>query len=125
MKSEEEAELEYTADLVKQRQVFSPSPQPVKRLVNRVITRRGVTQIEGREELVAAWKAVCDPQLLPHTQVMALRHQKLEIRVGHSLVNQQLRFEQERLLSGLQERLPQIKLKGLVFKTGLIDPDQA
>jgi hypothetical protein len=122
MKSEEEAELELTADLVKHRQVFTPIPQQIQRLVNRVIARRGVTQIQGRDELIAAWQAVCDPQLVNHTQVLALRHKKLEVRVGHSLINQQLNFEKDRLLAALQEKLPQVNLQGLIFKTGPVNP---
>lgn len=122
MKSEEEMEFEQTVDLVKHRQVFSPVPQPVQRWINRVIARRGVTQIQARDELVAAWRKVCDPQLVNHTQVLTLRHKKLEVRVGHSLINQQLNFEKEQLLAALQQQLPQMNLQGLVFKTGPVDP---
>jgi len=122
MKSEEEEEFEFTAELVKHRQVFTPVPQSIQRLINRVIARRGVTQVQARDELIASWRSVCNPQFVNHTQVLALRHRKLEVRVGHSLINQQLNFEKDRLLLALQQKLPQANLQGLVFKTGPVDP---
>lgn len=124
MKNEDEEELEYTADLVKHRQVFTRKPQPIERLVNRVITRRGVTQIQARNELLQAWAAICNPELLKYTRVISVRNRKLEIKVANSLVNQQLTFDQTSLLRLLQEKLPQTKLQGLVFKIGTIESSE-
>ena len=121
MKNEEEKEFEYTADLVKHRQVFTRKPQAIERLVNRVISRRGVSEIQGRDELLRAWATTCNPDLLKHTRVLTLRNRKLEVRVANSLVNQQLAFDQTRLLRSLQEKIPEAKLQGLVFKIGIIE----
>jgi hypothetical protein len=121
MTAEEEEELEYTAELVKHRQVFRRVPQAIDRLLNRVISRRGVSQVQSREELLAAWQAVCDPEFLVHTRVVSLRNKRLEIRVANSLINQHLNFDKVRLLAALQQRLPEAKLQGLVFKTGPVE----
>jgi predicted nucleic acid-binding Zn ribbon protein len=121
MKDEAEEEFEYTADLVKHRQVFRRIPQAIDRLVNRVIARRGVTQIQARDELLRAWAAACDPDLVKFTRVGSVRNRKLEIKVANSLVNQQLTFDQSKLLRSLQERIPEAKLQGLVFKIGNVD----
>jgi len=106
---------------VKHRQVFRRIPQAIDRLVNRVIARRGVTQIQARDELLRAWAAACDPDLVKFTRVGSVRNRKLEIKVANSLVNQQLTFDQSKLLRSLQERIPEAKLQGLVFKIGNVD----
>lgn len=121
MKNEDEEEFEYTAELVKHRQVFIRKPQPIERLVKRVITRRGVTQNQAREELLRAWEAVCDPELVKQTRVLSLRSRKLEVGVANSLINQQLSFDRARMLRALQEKLPEAKLQGIVFKLGFMD----
>jgi hypothetical protein len=121
MKDEAEKEFEYTADLVKHRQVFVRKPQAIDRLVNRVIARRGVTQIQAREELLRAWAAACNPDLLKFTRVMSVRNRKLEVKVANSLVNQQLTFDQAKLLRSLQEKIPEAKLQGLAFKIGSVE----
>lgn len=121
MKDEAEEEFEYTVDLVKHRQVYVRKPQTIDRLVNRVIARRGVTHIQAREELLRAWAATCDPDLLKFTQVMSVRNRKLEIKVANSLVNQQLTFDQAKILRSLQEKIPEAKLQGLAFKVGSVD----
>jgi hypothetical protein len=121
MKDEAEEEFEYTADLVKHRQVYVRKPQAIDRLVNRVIARRGVTQIQAREELLRAWAAACHPDLLKFTRVMSVRNRKLEVKVANSLVNQQLTFDQAKLLRSLQEKIPEAKLQGLAFKIGSVE----
>ena len=125
MKNEEQEDFEYAADLVKHRQVFTRKPQQIDRLVNRVIARRGVTQIQAREELLQAWAAACHPDLLKQTRVVSIRNRKLEIRVANSLVNQQLSFDQARLLRVLQEKMPEAKLQGLIFKIGITESPES
>ena len=78
-----------------------------------------------QKELLQAWAAACHPDLLKQTRVVSIRNRKLEIRVANSLVNQQLSFDQARLLRVLQEKMPEAKLQGLIFKIGITESPES
>lgn len=121
MQPDDDQELKQAIELVAHRQVFARRPQTVGRWIGRVVARRGISSGQAQAELQQAWREICDPILINQTQVLSIRHRKLQVRVGNSLINQQLHFDRARLLQELQTRFPHLSLQGLVFQTGSID----
>lgn len=114
-------ELAQAARLIRQRQISPRMPRPIRKLVNQVISRRGLAQTAVQAELVQAWNQVCPTETVSQTSVGPVRNGNFQVFVANSLVNQQLNFEKAKLLAALREQLPQAKLKGMVFKVTPID----
>lgn len=120
MASYEEQDFDQANDLVKTRQRYLRRPKRSAELLSKLMARKGYNQTESSNELDDAWKAIVDPKWQSRTKVGIIRNGILEIVVSSSAINQQLEFQKSKLLSEMQSRLPQNKLKDLRFKVGKV-----
>lgn len=99
----------------------SRGPQPISDLLAQWMTQRGIGRVRVATELTTAWNSVVGEALAAQTRVGELKRGILDVRVAHSLLVQELTFQQSDLLARLQPLLPGQALKKLRLKVGPLD----
>lgn len=115
----EEEEFANAQNQVQNRQRFRRRPKQAADLLSRLMARKGYSQLDSQQELVAAWNEIIGPTLRDKTQIAQVRGGILEIIVSSSAVHQQLVFTKAELLKKLQARWSQ-KIKDIRFKVGSV-----
>jgi predicted nucleic acid-binding Zn ribbon protein len=85
-----------------------------------LITARGYGRIQADADFAAAWQAAAGDVLARYTCPGRLRRGVLEITVSNSTIVQELTFQKQRILSELQEQLPDARIRDLRFRIGVI-----
>jgi len=93
-------------------------PEKIGNVIAQMIARYGLGETRARKQLAQAWSEVAGSDFAEMTQVLGMRAKKLEIKVLHSALLQELTFRQKDLLADLKQKLPELELKGLKFKAG-------
>lgn len=114
----DEQDFNNAEKLVRGRQFFSRRPKQMGNVVAQLMARKGYGQEKSNAELSTAWQNIVGERFKNQTSVGTIRRGVLEVIVGNSLLNQRLEFEKKRLLTELNNRLPQIKLKNIRFRIG-------
>ena len=84
----------------------SRGPQPIGRIVSRLLARTGYDRERGSEAMLTAWAATVPGSLAAHSRPGEVRRGVLEVLVTHSAVAQEFAFHKPAVLAGLREKLP-------------------
>jgi len=95
-------------------------PQRIGELLAKLLAQRGYGQAQTTQDLNEAWRAVAGEALAAQTRAGTIKRGTLEVLVAHSLLLQELTFQQADLLTKLQKLLPERKLKQLRFRVGVV-----
>ena len=117
----EELDFEQADELVQKRQRFRRRPKKMADVIARLMARKGYGQQQTSDQLREAWDAVAGETWRSQTRVGLVRRGVLEVFVASSTLNQRLEFEKQNLLTGLQQRLPQVKLSDIRFRIGNVN----
>jgi len=101
-----------------QRWFNAKRPKQIGNVIAQLVQRKGYAQVRAAGERDAAWQEVAGEQFAPSTRVAGIRRGVFEVLVANSLMMQELTFRKEALLAGLQEKLPEAKIKQLRFRLG-------
>jgi predicted nucleic acid-binding Zn ribbon protein len=111
-----------TARTAKHRRRFhAQEPKKLADVMARIIAKRGIGKQQSNQQLQAAWRAAAGPAIGPHSQAVAVRRGKLEVLVANSLLMQEIGFARGRILSELQQQLPEAKINDLKLRVGQIN----
>ena len=84
----------------------SRGPQPIGRIVSRLLARTGYDREQASDTLAAAWRAALPAELADHARPGLVRRGVLEVFVSHSAIVQEFSFHKHAVLAALRERLP-------------------
>jgi len=84
----------------------SRGPQPIGRIVSRLMARTGYDREQASDTLAAAWQAVVPAELGAHARPGLVRRGVLEVFVSHSAIVQEFSFHKQAVVAALQVRLP-------------------
>jgi hypothetical protein len=116
----DEQDFDNAEKLVKGRQFFVRKPQKSANLIAQLMARKGYGQQKSANEIDETWNAIAADAWREQTRIGTIRRGVLEIVVSTSVLNQRLEFDKKRLLTELNQRLPQIKLNDIRFRIGNI-----
>lgn len=117
----EDATLSDIGAFVKSRQYYQREPQRVGNVVSQLLARSGYAQVQAADARAAAWKGTVDAATATQTRVGQLRRGVLQIHVSNSALVQELAFQKTQLIAGLQQRLPELKLRDISFRVGSVN----
>ena len=90
-------------------------------ILSRLFTARGWGRSQERMHLERTWSDVAGPDIAAQTRVGPLKRGVLEIEVsGGALLHELVSFHKRRLLSQLREKLTDIPLRDLRFRSGMV-----
>lgn len=100
---------------------MSRGPRVLADVLSELFARRGYAQVEADDQMQTTWSEVAGAEVAAASRVVGLRSGCLEIIVQSSVLLHELAmFRQAELLTALQQRLPQSRLKRLKFRTGAV-----
>lgn len=105
---------------LQRRRFHGGQPKSVADVIAQLVQRKGYAQVRAAQASAAAWQAVAGPNFAAVTEAGSIRRGVLEVTVANSLTMQELTFEKERLLAGIQQTLPDAGIKQLRFRVGQI-----
>ena len=113
------------ADVAKRRQSHGRwfrhlQPKPLKNVLSQVMQRKGYAQLQTAAACNDAWRVAVGERFAPLTEAGQVRRGTLEVIVANSLLMQELGFEKERLITALQQALPDAGIKTIRFKIGKV-----
>ena len=114
----EEIDFSNANDLVGQRQRFRRRPKRSADIISQMMARQGYAQNKSNDELNEAWEVAVGPTLVKNTKAGRMNKGVLEVHVASSAAMNRLSFEKQKLLSAMQQQLPQNKIKDIRFKLG-------
>ena len=114
----EEIDFSNATDLVKERQRFRRRPKRTGDIIGQMMARQGYAQTKSNDELNEAWGIAVGPQFMKNTKAGRINRGVLEVHVASSAAMNQLSFQKKKLLSAMQQQLPQNKIKDIRFKLG-------
>ncbi|MDG1875262.1 MAG: DUF721 domain-containing protein [Mariniblastus sp.] len=117
----DELDFSQAQKLVKSRQRFHRRPKKTADVLAKLMARKGYVQTESAGELETVWNSIVGPKWQSKTKIGNLSRGVLEVNVASSMVNQQLAFQKRKILSQLQQQLPQNNFKDLRFRIGNVD----
>lgn len=95
-------------------------PQPIGKVLGQVLINNRYASTEANTALADAWTAVVGQAIAKRSQPTGVRRGNFEVTVAHSAIAQELSFDQPRLVRGLQEKLPEVKITNVRFRIGTI-----
>jgi len=84
----------------------SAGPQPVARVISRLLSSRGYDREQSAGRLATAWAEVAPPAFRNRSRAGAVRRGVLEVVVSHSALVQEMGFHKEEVLRRLGEAVP-------------------
>ncbi|MEZ5943445.1 MAG: DUF721 domain-containing protein [Planctomycetaceae bacterium] len=104
-------------DFPREKKYQTKDPATLSESLSELFARRGYGRVLGNQELVQMWEQVAGPALAKQTRVRNLRNGVLEIAVRSSaLLSQLVSFQQDELLSRIQQDFAKFKVRSLKFK---------
>jgi len=104
-----------------QRRGKGREPAKMGDVINRLIAQRGYLQTLGNEQLREAWMAAAGPELAGQTQPGNVRRGVLDIFASDSCLIQELTFRKPQLLAKLLQLAPNMKIRDLRFRVGIVE----
>jgi hypothetical protein len=96
---------------------FDPGPQSLSKVLSELIAIRGYARQGALTELQTAWQEVVGPDFAGKTRAVAIRRGTLHVHVQHAvLVAELTAYHRERVVQGLSEKHPRLKIKDVKFK---------
>jgi predicted nucleic acid-binding Zn ribbon protein len=97
----------------------SPGTESLTDVLGQLFVSRGWGRLAERARLEEAWKAAAGPAIAAESRVLAIRRGVLEVEVRSSVLMQELaQFHKRKLLKDLREKLPNLTLGDLKFRSG-------
>lgn len=81
-------------------------PQPVGRVMSRLMARTGYGQEHASEALTTAWSAAVPEAMAAYARPGLVRRGVLEVFVSHSAIVQEFNFHKHAVIQSLQAALP-------------------
>lgn len=100
---------------------YARKPKAIGDVLAQLMAKRGYAAVQQNQQLQAAWNEAAGPMLAKFTQADRINRGKLEVTVANSTMLQELSFEKRRLLSAMQQALPEAKVTDLRLKVGKLD----
>lgn len=114
----DELDFSNATDLVGKRQRFRRRPKRSSDIIAQMMARQGYAQNQSNDELNEAWEVAVGPTRVRNTKAGRISRGILEVHVASSAAMNRLSFEKQKLLSAMQQQLPQNKIKDIRFKLG-------
>ncbi|QEG20156.1 DUF721 domain-containing protein [Mariniblastus fucicola] len=114
----DEQDFDNASDLVKLRQRYFRRPKTPANIISQMMARQGYGQTKSNDELNEAWEIASGPRFAKNTKAGRINRGVLEVHVSSSAAMNMLSFEKKKLLSAMQQQLPQNNIKDLRFKLG-------
>ena len=96
------------------------SPRAIRDVVAETMLRHGYGRIQAGEELAKIWQEIVGENYAKHCRPGQVRRGVLEVLVTHSVFVQELTNEKRAILAKLASDVPQMKVRDLRFRTGLL-----
>jgi predicted nucleic acid-binding Zn ribbon protein len=100
------------------------SGRDAKRLgdvINELVARRGYLRTLASQDLNELWQDVAGKELAADSRPGNVRRGTLDIYASSSIVLQELTFRQQELVTQIQHKAPQLKIRKLRFRLGVIE----
>ena len=114
----EDQEFDQAKELVQSRQRFGRKEKSAAFVLNQLLARKGYLQQQSTSDLTDAWNSIVGIRWKNKTRVGNINRGILEVIVENPSVTQHLNFQKQKLLTQLQEQLPQNKIKDIRFRVG-------
>lgn len=114
----DELDFSNASDIVNKRQRFRRRPKRTADVISQMMARQGYAQTKSNDELNEVWEIAVGPKFTSCTKAGRINRGVLEVYVASSAAMNQLSFQKRKLLSAMQQQLPQNKIKDLRFKLG-------
>ncbi len=114
----DELDFSNASDLVNKRQRWRRRPKRTGDIIGQMMARQGYAQNKSNDELNEAWEIAVGPMFQKSTKAGRISRGVLEVHVASSAAMNQLSFQKKKLLSAMQQQLPQNKIKDIRFKLG-------
>ena len=114
----DELDFSNASDLVNKRQIWRRRPKRTGDIIGQMMARQGYAQNKSNDELNEAWEIAVGPMFQKSTKAGRISRGVLEVHVASSAAMNQLSFQKKKLLSAMQQQLPQNKIKDIRFKLG-------
>ncbi|MEM1305614.1 MAG: DUF721 domain-containing protein, partial [Planctomycetota bacterium] len=86
-----------------------------------VLSKRGYAAVAGDGRLREAWAVVVGPAMARQCEATRVSRGRLEVIVANSLVRQEIQFDEPRLLTAIQNAVPDARITGLRFRVGRVE----
>ena len=116
----DEEDFDNAKDLTNSRRRFFRRPKKTGDILAALMARKGYAQTQSSSELLDAWDQTVGDPWINRTRPGNISRGVLEVVVASSAVHQQLIFRKAQLLTEMQEKLPQNKIKDIRFRTGSV-----
>lgn len=114
----DEIDFSNATELVGKRRRYRRRPKRTSDIIGQMMARQGYAQNRSNDELNEAWEVAVGPTKVKHTKAGRISRGILEVHVASSAAMNRLSFEKQKLLSTMQQQLPQNKIKDIRFKLG-------
>lgn len=105
-----------------QARYFARQPRPAQRSVGDLLLRSGWGAPAAQAHLGEAWAQAVGPVLGPRSVAMKVNRGAVEVLVSSSVLIQELRHQEKRLIQRLSELLPEVRITRLHLRVGRIEP---
>ncbi len=95
-------------------------PKKIGDIVAGLLARKGYARVQSANATEDAWKEAAG-KLAAHSRPGNVNRGVLEVIVRNSSALQELTFQKKKLLTRLQEQLPDAKITDLRFRVGSLD----
>ena len=116
----DEQDFDNAKDLTDSRRRFFRRPRKTGDILAALMARKGYAQTQSSSELLDAWDQTVGETWINRTRPGNISRGVLEVVVASAAVHQQLIFRKAQLLSDMQQKLPQNKIKDIRFRTGRV-----
>ncbi|MEL6896608.1 MAG: DUF721 domain-containing protein [Planctomycetota bacterium] len=96
-------------------------PQPFQAIVNRLLSRRGYTDVLGAQQMLEVLQEVMGQEMMPRLAIGRLRRGVLELYCNDSVTMQEATFQKRRLVRKLQQALPDSKIDDVRLKVRVVE----
>ena len=100
---------------------YARQPKHAKNIVAQLLARKGYGANQANEKLQNAWNQAVGDALARFSRATRISRGRLEVLVAHSMMMQELGFERDRLLSAMQQAIPDARIKEIRFRIGKVD----
>ena len=101
-----------------QRRYYGREPKSAKQVVARVMQQKAYAELEVRDELENAWRAVVGQDLFQQTRLGRIRRGVLDVVVGNSVVLQELTFRKHLIVDQLRKSFGGKAIRDIRFSSG-------
>ena len=118
---DEQQEIELLNEELLARQRHPREPVRIREVLSQLMSRRGYGQSNSNKQKQQAWRQACGEPLGAHSRAGNLNRGTLTVFVRNSMVLQELTFQQHEIIQRLAEIYPDLKVKALRMRVGVIE----